>query len=179
MPYLHFYGETGEGPADEIPSNPSGSFEYESTTAQFDSGALRGVAAVMLRLLLEKGVTEMRVRYDGGNDEGFAHADDTWINGERYSASEIAASIAIPANVPAIQSSADEPGGSYWGNASAHYRQMEPRRVISDALDELAHEVATQLLGQGYGTGEYELYGAATVVFETGQILDDPAAQQP
>lgn len=51
--------------------------------------------------------------------------------------------------------------------------------MISDAFDELAHEVASQLLGSGYGTGELELYGAASVVFETGEINDDPQAERP
>lgn len=180
MPYYHFYGYTGEEPADEATdSTSSGGFEYESMSAQFNSGALRGVAAEALQLLLAKGVTEMRVRYDGGSDEGFAHTDDMWINGERYSADDIAASLAVPANAHAIQAAADMPRGTYWHNGSAHYRNSELRKVISDALDELSHEIASQLLGQGYGTGEYELYGAATVVFETGQIIDDPAAQQP
>jgi hypothetical protein len=180
MPYYHFYGETGEETDDdEMAPSPSGSFEYESVSGEFDASALHGVSAATLQLLLAKGVTEMRVRYDGGSDEGFAHADDMWINGERYSVTEIAASLAVPANARVIQAAADVPQGSYWHNGSSLYRNKELRQVIAYALDELAHEVATQLLGQGFGTGEYELYGAATVVFETGQILDDPAAQQP
>ena len=78
-----------------------------------------------------------------------------------------------------IRGAATVPKSSYWAVAGEYYRKNAPRRVISDALDELAHEIASQLLGTGYGTGEYTLYGAVTVDFETGEMNDDPDAEQP
>jgi hypothetical protein len=181
MPFYHFYGESGE--EDDVgdgESNVPGAFEYDTVSAKFNAGALQGVPAAALEMVLAAGVTEMRVRYDGGNDEGFAHADDMWINGDRKFLDDIIDAIATPMNVDAIRIAAEaEPNSSVWGDGARHYRNREPRNVIADALDDLAHEIASQLLGQGYGTGEYELYGAVTMIFETGEMIDDPAAERP
>jgi len=179
MPFYHFYGEFGDEDDDGIESAPTGGFEYEDGSAQFKADKLDGVPALTLKLLLSIGVAEMRVCYDGGSDEGFAHADDMWIDGNRKFLDDIIDALNTPASVDAIQAAATAPKASYWHNAPEHYRKDEPRQAISDALDELAHEVASQLLGSGYGTGEYELYGAVIVVFETGEMMDDPQAQRP
>jgi hypothetical protein len=40
----------------------------------------------------------------------------------------------------------------------------------------LCDEWATMLLGSGYGTGEYSMYGAFTVDLEACTISDDPDA---
>ncbi len=180
MPFYNFYGEFGDGDDDgNSESTSPGSFEYKGATAQFNADDLKGVPAVALGMVLAAGIAEMRVLYDGGSDEGFAHADDMWINGDRKVVDEICEMLASPANVDAIRAAATEPDGSQWGDAIAHYRKKEPRKVVADALDELAHEIASQLLGSGYGTGEYELYGAVMVVFETGEMIDDANAERP
>jgi hypothetical protein len=47
------------------------------------------------------------------------------------------------------------------------------------ALDDLGGELAIKLLGSGYGTGEYEMYGAFTADILTGELIDDPNALKP
>jgi len=44
---------------------------------------------------------------------------------------------------------------------------------------ELAEELASKLLGDGYGTGELSLYGAFKVDLISGAIEDDQNAKMP
>lgn len=180
MPYFHFYGESGDSGdgATDQPS-PDSAFRYEPLSSHFKAEDVDGVAAVALGLIRAAGVGRMRVRYDGGNDEGFAHADDMWINGERKSLGEVLNLVTTPANVEAIRVAAGGPDTSQWYKADNFHRRAEPRRFISNVLDELADLIVTELLGSGYGTGEYEMYGALIIDLETGEINDDPDAERP
>jgi hypothetical protein len=53
------------------------------------------------------------------------------------------------------------------------------RAIVADALNDLAHEIASVLLGEGFGTGEYQLYGAFTADLKSGAITDDAKAKRP
>jgi hypothetical protein len=39
--------------------------------------------------------------------------------------------------------------------------------------------LAVKLLGLGFGTGEYDMYGAFTADFRSGELIDDPNAVKP
>lgn len=182
MPFYHFYNESDVDDESDLADpemRPTGAFEYEETSARFSPKDLKGVAATAFELFRVAGVSAMRVLYDGGNDEGFAHPDDVWINGQRLSLHDVTHALVVDSNVEAIRSAVELPGGSFWGNGSAYYRQLTPEQAVAAAIEELANEIAIQLLGRGYGNGEYELYGAVTVDFATGQMMDDPNAERP
>src|SRR3954453_5322520 len=81
MPFIRGDADTFDemvaelGP-DVIPGNrPTEDFEYESAKATFKPKKLGERAKLIVDALLAAGATAFRVRYDGGFDEGFAHAD--------------------------------------------------------------------------------------------------------
>lgn len=129
MPFYHFFGDFEDDFNQERdePGVP-GAFEYESASTQFDAEKLSGLPALALELLKEAGVTEMRFLYDGGSDEGFAHADDMWIDGERKSLDEVIDTLSTPTNVERIRACALGEGNSYWHNAGEHYGKKEPSK---------------------------------------------------
>jgi len=97
------------------------------------------------------------VRYDGGNDEGFAWFDHcVMTDGSKREADHVANDLEAAGVTPGMQT---------WGGRS-------PTR---NALDDLvASTWAVKLLGEGYGTGEYVMYGAFSVELATGLLTDDP-----
>jgi hypothetical protein len=182
VPYYKFYGESeGDEEGEGWKSGGEAGFHYDFGTAsdRFRADSLAGPASAVYSMLVDLGVNTMRVRYDGGCDEGFAHADDVRINGHLRSLEDLIDQLNTPDHIDKIQTAAARPKASQWSNAGEFYKEANPRDVIKYAMDELADAIATQLLGEGFGTGEYELYGAVTVGLETGEMTDDPDAQMP
>ena len=187
MPFMKvdadIYDEVAEelGP-DAMPGGrPSGAFEYESAEAQFKPEKLGPVARVMYDALVADGARKFYVTYDGGYDEGFSHPGDLFFGddaGERRSPEivkrKLAADVAL---VVRLRAAAGK--DSMWGNATELYVKASDAEAVGYALDELAHEVASRLLGDGYGTGEYQLYGAFTADLRTGEIVDHEDAPKP
>ena len=68
---------------------------------------------------------------------------------------------------------------SMWGNAAELYAKASGGDVFHFAIEELGHELASRLLGDGYGTGEYQLYGMFDADLVTGEIVDRDHAQKP
>ncbi|MEM7777710.1 MAG: hypothetical protein AAF732_19120 [Pseudomonadota bacterium] len=106
-------------------------------------------------------------RYDGGNDEGFSWLDHIeTTDGRTLSRDEV---IAASMTSPRLQ-------------------KLEAENLLrsTDGPDALKLELGTLididicgvfamwLLGRGYGTGEYSMYGAFKVDFEAETITDDP-----
>ena len=188
MPYIRVdpesYDEIAEELGrDELPPGtgprPSGAFEYESAEARVDRKKLGGPAAAALDALLALGATRFRVRYDGGYDEGFAHPDTVWVgDGDARPAAAVARELAKPPAV-ALLRAAGKGLDSMHGNPGDLYGRVSDAQVGEYALDELAHELASKLLGDGFGTGEYQLYGAFTADLRTGQLVDHEDAQIP
>ena len=158
---------------------PTGAFEYRPAEAAFDPGTLGPVARVVLDALRAAGATRFRVRYDGGHDEGFSHPDAVQFgrDGAPRAAEEVQKQIASPALIAAVRAAAG--ADSVWGNATEMYAKASDVEAAGHALYELAYELASLLLGEGFGTGEYELYGAFTADLITGEITDDPDAAKP
>ena len=187
MPYIRgdvemfdeILGEVDEAdlPPGFADKRPSGEFDYQPAAARFDPGKLGAVARVMLDTLRAAGATGLRVRYDGGYDEGFAHPDAVRFGDHPREVSQVLAEIASPALVAAVRAAAGR--DSAWGNAAEMYAGVSDDVAVSYAMEELAHELASRLLGDGYGTGEYQLYGAFIAELESGQITDHPDARKP
>ena len=92
-------------------------------------------------------------------------------------AAAVAEELAAPELVSRILEAAAK--NSSWGNAGELYATATPGQAVMCAFEELAGELATVLLGRGFGTGEYELYGAFTADLATGDLVDDPDAAKP
>ena len=157
---------------------PSGAFEYEAAEAAFDPRKLGGPAAAALDALLALGATRFRVTYDGGYDEGFSNPDTVWVGDDPRPAAVVAKELAKPGPVALLRAAGKGPDSMH-GNPGDLYARLPDAEVARSALDELAHELASKLLGDGFGTGEYQLYGAFTADLRTGRMTDDPDARKP
>ena len=109
------------------------------------------------------------MRYDGGYDEGFAHPDVLLFGKKRRIAADVLRELTSSKLVARIREAAGRE--SRWGNATQLYAGAAPAQAATYALDELAGELAAKLLGDGFGTGEYELYGAFTADLKTGDLV--------
>jgi len=184
MPFYHFYDfdPSDFGVEDMEPQKSSSGerFKYDGpTNAEFDFRQLEGLAALMFQMLTEQAVTKLRITYDGGNDEGFAHFDGAWIGETELSAEIMMLRLAEGGAKPRILEAIKKPGSTTWYNAEQMFSAATPQRAVGYAMDDLAHALAEKLVGEGYGTGEYQLYGAFTADVRTGHLLDDPSASRP
>lgn len=100
------------------------------------------------------GAVRAYLRYDGGNDEGFAWFDHCVMgDGSTRSAEEVATTLKAAGITPPHAGWVAKPLGYM--------------------LELMASEWSCALLGR-YGTGPYVMYGAFSVDLETGVVTDDP-----
>jgi len=116
----------------------------------------------MLELLRSIGASELMVRYDGGSDEGFAHAESVRIHGEKKSLGDAVAALNTPEKVARLLA-----------KPNPYLNKLTAELLLEETLEELAEAFAVRLLGSGYGTGEYELAGAFTANLATLEMVDD------
>ena len=148
-------------------------FEYEAAGASFDCETLKGVGRLILDALKGLGATALRVKYDGGYDEGFIYPDYVVIN-----------SVKIPAETVIDYLAKSDLGGRIkalpveeWGIRFGGEEGSE--RWVTNAFDEFVYELAWKLLGKGFGNGDGSLYGAFRVDLSSGEIEDDENAGMP
>jgi hypothetical protein len=171
-------GSLPDGLAEWLAENrPSGEFEYQPASDRFSPEALGPVARLLLEVLLQAGATHFYVRYDGGCDEGFANPGTLLFGEQSRPAAEALPEMITPELIPRIRAAAGR--DSMWGNATELYARATPAQAAGYALDELATELASRLLGEGFGTGECELFGAFTADLRSGELVDDPKASKP
>jgi hypothetical protein len=124
--------------------------------------------ALIVAALREIGARRAYGRYDGGNDEGFAWLGHVELmSGERLAPDEVAGRLAATR----LRERLAEAGlwHSQWGKGEQAMRDI--------ALYTFAEECAVLLLGGGYGTGPFYMYGAFTVDLDTCTIVDDSNAE--
>jgi hypothetical protein len=124
--------------------------------------------ALIVAALREIGVRRVYGRYDGGNDEGFAWLDHVALaSGERLTPDEAARRLAATR----LRERLADAGlwHAQWGAGEKAMRDV--------ALDALVTECAVNLLGGGYGTGPFYMYGAFTVDLDACTIVDDRDAE--
>lgn len=132
---------------------------------------IEGPLKQLLPELVNLGVTRAYCRYDGGNDEGFAWLDHVvTAGGETIGCDTLVAQLAQTPVAASIL--AEDQAGKH-----AHPETTAEELVRYAIRDELAIFGAAILLGEGYGTGPLVLYGAFTMDFTTGQIIDDANAE--
>jgi hypothetical protein len=184
MPFYRFFSEDyremaeelglEELPPEEDGATASGEFHYEPASGRFYAGDLSSVSGVVLDELRKRGATGLRVRYDGGSDEGFGRPDCLIRGPSVQPVADLWVELADPEFVGRIRAASDVQ--TMWGNGAELYHSASLDMAARFALDELSNELAVALLGRGFGTGEYEMFGAFTADFATGELVDDPHA---
>jgi hypothetical protein len=113
-------------------------------------------AAQLAEEMVKLGAVRACIRYDGGNDEGFAWFEHCVLqDGSTRSVEEIARDLGA--------AGVKRPADVYTGGDFRNFLED----VIADAW-------SWRLLGYGWGAGPFVLYGACYVDLKTGVITDDP-----
>lgn len=122
-----------------------------AATGMDEDARMEMVSAQFAAAIAALGAVRAYIRYDGGNDEGFAYFDHCVLrDGSVRDARAVASDL----------------------NAAGAAAFPDPQTLA----DEVANQWTSRLLGQGYGAGEYRMYGAFWVDLETGLVTDDPNA---
>jgi hypothetical protein len=132
---------------------------------------LFSIAVPALRAI---GVRRVYCRYDGGNDEGFAWFDhyeiddgkpiDTTLVGQRLGEMKVGEALEAAGLV------------QHSGDISPGEREWRAQTWGGTVGSMLSHEWAFLLLGHGFGTGEYLMYGAFVADLDECVVSDDPNA---
>jgi hypothetical protein len=139
--------------------------EQHRQAAEAQERRTQQLLAVWVAALREIGARRAYCRYDGGNDEGFAWLDHVELRtGEHLASDEVARRLAATRLIERLAEV--QLWHSQDGDAGAS--------ALQDMLHySLATEWAVKLLGAGYGTGPFYLYGAFTADLDACTILDD------
>lgn len=170
MPYyevdpevLEEFGEAAGG---------SGAF-YEAASAVFNFTKAPPVVQKVRDAFIAKGFTTIDGHYDGGYDEGFSYFDAAVVNGVSFSVDEIGQLLAQPLSdaFDLMFDAMEGPPGMVEQMRERNSQATSAVRV-ENVLYEFIHTLATALLGDGFGTGEYSLRGRFRVDLLTGNIDD-------
>jgi hypothetical protein len=134
------------------------------------------------RLLRAAGVLEITCRYDGGNDEGFAHFESASTTHGTKTLDELIALLhgtrlgAVDYDPYATLPKLTSEKGRDWLARKAN--RTEAQR-IGDFIDGFIEGIAVALLGEGFGTGEYAMEGRFRLDLRTASIVDLPMDPPP
>ena len=130
---------------------------------------------VFLPAMKAAGVKTCVISYDGGSDEGFAMLGTcSTAAGEVLTRADLARHPAFTSAVEDFVKALPVPF------ALASQPRPSTADLVADMLEfELPVTIASTLLGRGYGTGEYLLYGRALIDLEAMTITDDRDAPFP
>ena len=161
--------------------------EYVDAAAAFQPSDLMPENVVLLEAFRTAGFSVLHCRYDGGNDEGFAYVDAAGRPDgaivpkaamiEQLAATGVADRLPLPDySTPDWVKELPEEDRARQEEQIAEARERTlaepPTKRIADILWDLASELATPLLGEGFGTGEYVMRGLFTVDLTTGAVVD-------
>ena len=143
---------------------------------RFNPAGLTGIASLVLDRLRKREVTAVRVKYDGGY-EGFAHFDAALTPDGEVPAKTLVeewAAVGFADDVRAL------PAADGQTHAAEYLRGLkDDARVVDAALFEIADAVAGAMLTDGFGTGEYEMFGAILADLTIGALTDLRDAEPP
>ena len=151
MPYFKFRGKR--------------KYEYELASGQFNRENLDPDSRQVFDVLRDLGVKVIYCRYNGGGDEGFAQFSGVKLEDRIIEFDDLK-----------YQLSEGSLGSKTSQYLRSYYRSLgepSPEQRVEFFLDLLASSLATFLLGQGYGTGEYSMKGSFRANLETGEITDE------
>ncbi len=174
MPYFNIDPEAMEEWAEMgAPSDFEASY-YEAAEAVFNFEQADELVRLVRRELLEKGFSEVRCHYDGGYDEGFAYFDEAVCNGSIFSSDELTELLSdgpLPEAAGAMYHNESYPE-AVRRQMMERFEAMPKKQRVANALEEFVIALANELLGEGFGTGEYELRGRFQVDLASGQVVD-------
>jgi hypothetical protein len=197
MPYYNVdpgaYEEYAEEMGEELEIPEGEYYEPAETTYNFDEANV--LVRAVRDALWEKGFWFVEGHYDGGYDEGFAYFDAAVIDvgsdempdlvkagralgavpeAKRVAGDELMAILQETRLSKVYLDSIDEL--NFPPAAKEAHRQrmlaLPPAQHITSALEEFADELASELLGRGFGTGEYTLRGRFRADLRSGRIVD-------
>lgn len=167
-------GEAGVDIAEETAKLEPGAdgqiHSYEPAQAQFTPEQLDENSRLVYEALQSMGVTAVRCKYDGGGDEGFAYFGEAMLGDQTLDAPQLGAQLAEGV---LGQTSATPPEATAPQHLLSYYQNLPPVERAQAYLEDFANELATILLGDGFGTGEYSMHGSFKTDFQTGEILDE------
>ena len=172
MPYYSFdpadFGDEEFGGDDY----QSGGQRHTYEPAEISSNVRRSdsLARDICDVLIAKGFSSAVCSYDGGYDEGFARFDSAIVNGVQFDLSETCELLKSTDIVDAIKASVDT--SNYPDEFRKQFNERSSEAHIAEGLEEFAFFVAAELLGDGFGTGEYELKGRFRIDLESGHVTD-------
>lgn len=139
--------------------------EYEPAQCALNRQKLRSTAQLMLQELMNLGVTQMVVKYDGGSDEGFAHFDAAKTATGELEQQEIIAKLHNGRL-------GETPETPFYYHPPFEVLKVTRKQWTQEALALLVYEMAAQLLGDGFGTGEYSLEGTFVADLQANILTD-------
>jgi hypothetical protein len=158
-----------EPPQPPAPTAPQSSYEERRQQSErLHEQRRQQLFAVVIPVLREIGARRAYCRYDGGNDEGFSWLDNVEMqDGARIGTDALEQRLSDVQLMEKLYAA---------GMMKRTDHMSEQEHLKSFVRYSLCDEWATMLLGSGYGTGEYSMYGAFTVDLEACTISDDPDA---
>ncbi len=138
---------------------------YEAASCALDEPKLRETSHLALQELRRLGVTRFVVNYNGGGDEGFAH-----LGRARTSKGSIGKTKLIEQLQNGPLGEKPEARNTFY--SPQREAQLTRNDWTRDALDLLVYELAVQLLGRGYGTGEFSVEGAFVTDLQSNTLTD-------
>jgi hypothetical protein len=114
--------------------------------------------------LLEAGYSSVVIRYDGGHDEGFSH----FHRAERPDGANCAVAAVAAEFLRGPLARLAEAPTEEWRSTQT------PQERMGWALDEFTLYPATEVLGEGFGTGECTVRGWFRFDLATGLAVDLP-----
>ena len=130
--------------------------------------------AIVIPALQLIGGRRVYCRYDGGNDEGFAWFESLELqDGQRIDDDTVAQRLHDAQVHVSLHCAGVELKNPFSQTTSD---SLSGRAALKDSVGMICDDWATMLLGRGFGTGEFSMYGAFTVDLETRTITDDPRA---
>ena len=157
MPYIH-----------DPENRPNLGYQHQLARSRFSIEILTPASQEVFELLQQLAVKGVRCSYNGGGDEGFAHFEAAILDDRELNLNTLKQQL-IEGPLSRLQGQESIPN-TYGAD---YYNQLTPEERVRERLDVFAIELASCLLGDGYGTGELSLYGSFYAELETGDINDE------
>ncbi len=139
-------------------------YEYKLASGQFNPENLDPDSRQVFDILRELGVKLVYCRYNGGGDEGFAQLSGIKLEDRIVEFDELKYQLA--------DGSLGTKTSEYLRSYYSYFGEPSREQRVEFFLDLFASSLATHLLGEGYGTGEYSMKGSFRANLVTGEIID-------
>ena len=170
MPYYEIDPELAE----EYGVTANDASGYDAVEATIDFARTRDEVRIVRDALVAKGFTSVRVRYDGGSDEGFSYFEFASVKGVRFTLDELTElfKIELGSESLAMPGANENWPERYRIQMEQQWRDLTPAQRVERWFDEFTLELANSILGEGYGTGEMSMRGQFRADLESGRLID-------